>query len=149
MWTLQTSLAYLGDPGRGLRRSGGPHYHVCIPYPHPPPSQGLNHLHCSAKLDGTENDLPVGTPFQLAGFPTLKFKPAGSREFLDYKGDRSVESLIEFIQANSNNNLTHPTKTSEPEEASNPEVPPAPTPEVIPEDVTPEASPSHAPREDL
>ena len=52
----------------------------------------------SAKLDGTENDIPPSAGFRVAGFPTLKFKAAGSSEFIDYDGDRTLESLIEFVE---------------------------------------------------
>ncbi|TFY82706.1 hypothetical protein EWM64_g1306 [Hericium alpestre] len=58
-----------------------------------------------AKMEATENDLPPSVPFRVAGFPTIKFKPAGSREFLDYEGDRSLESLIAFVEENAKNNL--------------------------------------------
>ena len=54
-------------------------------------------------MDATENDVPPSAPFEVAGFPTLKFKPAGGRDFIDYNGDRSLESLIEFVMENSNN----------------------------------------------
>jgi len=53
-----------------------------------------------AQMDATENDIPPQAPFKVSGFPTLKFRPAGSSEFVDYNGDRSLESLIEFIEAN-------------------------------------------------
>lgn len=56
-------------------------------------------------MDATENDLPPSVDFRIQGFPTLKFKPAGSKEFLDFNGDRSLESLIEFIEENAKNNL--------------------------------------------
>lgn len=59
----------------------------------------------SAKMEATENDLPPSVPFRVAGFPTLKFKPAGSREFLDYDGDRSLESLVAFVEENAKNSL--------------------------------------------
>ena len=51
-------------------------------------------------MDATENDIPAQAPFTVAGFPTLKFRPAGVSEFIDYNGDRSLESLIEFIEVN-------------------------------------------------
>lgn len=51
-------------------------------------------------MDATENDLPAGLPFRVEGFPTLKFRPAGSDEYIEYEGDRSLESLVEFIDAN-------------------------------------------------
>jgi protein disulfide-isomerase A1 len=49
-------------------------------------------------MDATENDIPPQAPFRVQGFPTLKFRPAGSSEFIDYNGDRSLESLIEFVE---------------------------------------------------
>jgi protein disulfide-isomerase A1 len=58
-----------------------------------------------AKMEATENDLPASVPFRVAGFPTIKFKPAGSREFLDYEGDRSLESLVAFVEENAKNSL--------------------------------------------
>lgn len=53
-----------------------------------------------AQMDATENDIPPTAPFKVQGFPTLKFRPAGSEEWVDYQGDRSLESLVEFIEAN-------------------------------------------------
>jgi len=58
-----------------------------------------------AKMEAQENDLPVSVPFRISGFPTLKFKPAGSREFLDYDGDRSLESLVAFVEEHAKNSL--------------------------------------------
>jgi protein disulfide-isomerase A1 len=51
-------------------------------------------------MDATANDIPPQATFRVQGFPTLKFRPAGSSEFVDYNGDRSLESLIEFIESN-------------------------------------------------
>jgi protein disulfide-isomerase A1 len=56
-------------------------------------------------MDATENDVPPSAPFHVGGFPTLKFKPAGSNEFIDYDGDRTLESLIEFVEKNAKNPL--------------------------------------------
>jgi len=67
-----------------------------------------------AKLDATENDLPASVPFRVSGFPTLKFKPAGARDFVDYEGDRSLESLIEFVEATAKN----PIPAAKPAQAS-------------------------------
>lgn len=64
-----------------------------------------------AKMDATANDLPPSAGFSISSFPTLKFKPAGTRDFVDYKGDRSLESLIEFIKANSNNPIEEAATT--------------------------------------
>jgi len=58
-----------------------------------------------AKMEATENDLPPSVSFRVAGFPTIKFKPAGTREFLDYDGDRSLENLIAFVEENAKNSL--------------------------------------------
>jgi len=58
-----------------------------------------------AKLEAQENDLPTSVPFHISGFPTLKFKPAGTHDFLDYEGDRSLESLISFVEENAKNSL--------------------------------------------
>jgi len=51
------------------------------------------------------NDLPASAPFRVNGFPTIKFKQAGTREFIDYEGDRSLESLIEFVETHAKNPL--------------------------------------------
>ena len=72
----------------------------------------------SAKLEAQDNDLPPSVPFRISGFPTLKFKRAGSRDFIDYEGDRSYESLISFIEEHAKNSLVLPEtvepKTEEP-----------------------------------
>jgi len=69
-----------------------------------------------AKFEATENDLPPSVPFRIAGFPTLKFKKAGTKEFIDYDGDRSLESLIAFVEENAANNLeAKPASTPEQE----------------------------------
>lgn len=51
------------------------------------------------KMDGTENDVPPHADITLQGFPTLLLKPAGKgeRTFVRYEGDRTLESLAEFI----------------------------------------------------
>ncbi|KAL7419228.1 protein disulfide-isomerase precursor [Cryptotrichosporon argae] len=51
-----------------------------------------------AQMDATENDIPPAAPFRVQGFPTLKFRPAGQADFIDYNGDRSLESLVEFVE---------------------------------------------------
>ncbi|CAE6506462.1 unnamed protein product [Rhizoctonia solani] len=71
------------------------------------------------KMDATTNDLPASAGLKIAGFPTIKFKPAGSKTFVDYEGDRSLESLVEFIQNNTKNNVSQPKpKPTESETAS-------------------------------
>lgn len=56
-------------------------------------------------MDATTNDVPPSVGFQVSGFPTIKLKPAGTREFIDYEGDRSLESLIEFVTKHAKNPL--------------------------------------------
>jgi protein disulfide-isomerase A1 len=70
-------------------------------------TQFVHGIFVSAKLEAQENDLPASVPFRVTGFPTLKFKQAGSKAFIDYDGDRSLESLIEFVEANAKNSLEH------------------------------------------
>lgn len=50
-----------------------------------------------AKMDGTENDLPVEAGFTVSGFPTLKFFKADTNEMIDFNGGRDLESLKQFI----------------------------------------------------
>ncbi|TFK75865.1 disulfide isomerase [Pluteus cervinus] len=71
-----------------------------------------------AKMEATENDLPASVPFRVSGFPTLKFKAAGSRDFIDYEGDRSLESLIAFVQEHAKNSLEPPAAVPVQEEAA-------------------------------
>jgi len=63
-----------------------------------------------AKFDAPENDLSTAVPFRVAGFPTLKFKPAGTKDWIDYDGDRSLESLISFVDEHAVNSLVAPAK---------------------------------------
>jgi len=59
-------------------------------------------------MEAQENDLPPSVPFRISGFPTIKFKPAGGREFIDYEGDRSLESMIAFIEEHAKNSVELP-----------------------------------------
>ncbi|GAA5891706.1 hypothetical protein JCM8208_007376 [Rhodotorula glutinis] len=61
-----------------------------------------------AKFDATENDVPPSAGFRVAGFPTIKFKAAGSSEWVSYEGDRSLDSLVEFLEANATNDINEP-----------------------------------------
>lgn len=70
-----------------------------------PPLVLISYCFYSAKMDATENDIPPSAPFRVSGFPTIKFKAAGSRDFIDYDGDRSLESLIEFVEQHAKNPL--------------------------------------------
>lgn len=72
----------------------------------------------ASRFDATENDIPASAGFRVQGFPTIKFKPAGAKEWIEYDGsflldsrsrrwsdsiagDRSLDSLIEFVESNS------------------------------------------------
>ena len=70
---------------------------------------------CSAKFEAQENDLPPSVPFRISGFPTLKLKPAGSRDFIDYEGDRSFESLVAFVEQHAKNSLEIPIVEESPQ----------------------------------
>lgn len=84
-------------------------------------------------MDATANDLPGSAGFKINGFPTIKFKPAGSKTFVDYEGDRSLESLIEFVQTNAKNKLVEPKPSPSTSEASStPASTPASTPSPSP-----------------
>ncbi|KAF9351238.1 protein disulfide-isomerase precursor [Mortierella sp. AD094] len=58
-----------------------------------------------AKLDATANDLPTDVPFQIQGFPTIKFRKAGSSEYIDYNGGRTEEDIVSFITENAVNKV--------------------------------------------
>ncbi|KAG1833313.1 thioredoxin-like protein [Suillus variegatus] len=76
-----------------------------------------------AKMESQENDLPASAPFRISGFPTLKFKPAGSREFLEYNGDRELESLVAYVQEHAKNSLKPSVKAPENESQATFEAP--------------------------
>jgi protein disulfide-isomerase A1 len=73
-------------------------------------------------MEAQENDLPSSVPFRVSGFPTLKFKQAGSKEFMDYDGDRSLESLISFVEENAKNPLEHKPRPPAQNESKHEEV---------------------------
>ncbi|BGP19804.1 hypothetical protein JCM10213_003113 [Rhodosporidiobolus nylandii] len=61
-----------------------------------------------AKFDATENDIPSSAGFRVSGFPTIKFKAAGSNEWISYEGDRSLDSFVEFLEGNATNDIATP-----------------------------------------
>ncbi|EXX78145.1 protein disulfide isomerase PDI1 [Rhizophagus irregularis DAOM 197198w] len=73
-----------------------------------------------AKMDSTENDLPPKAKFQIAGFPTIKLFKAGDNEIVDYSGDRSYESLVEFLDKNAHNKVDLESSTPEPSSSKEP-----------------------------
>lgn len=80
-------------------------------------------------MEAQENDLPPSAPFKVQGFPTIKFRPAGSKDFIDYDGDRSLESLIAFVEENAKNSL-EPSAAAPVETVAEPEVAETETAEV-------------------
>ncbi|KAF9193206.1 protein disulfide-isomerase precursor [Haplosporangium sp. Z 767] len=58
-----------------------------------------------AKIDATANDLPSSLPFTVSGYPTIKFKKAGSTEYMDYNGERTKESFVDFLNKNAVNKV--------------------------------------------
>lgn len=58
-----------------------------------------------AKMDATANDVPPSAGFSVASFPTIKFKPAGSKEFLDYESDRTLDAFVDYIKMNGKNKV--------------------------------------------
>ncbi|MCO5571733.1 hypothetical protein L7F22_025481 [Adiantum nelumboides] len=59
-----------------------------------------------AKMDGaTTNDVPPSAGFSVQSFPTIKFRKAGSKEFMDFNGDRTLEGFVDFIGLNAVNKV--------------------------------------------
>ena len=51
-----------------------------------------------AKVDTTDGDNEeLGSQFEVQGFPTIKYFPAGSSEPVDYESARDLDSLVEFV----------------------------------------------------
>ncbi|KAH8921326.1 protein disulfide isomerase [Atractiella rhizophila] len=59
-----------------------------------------------SKLDGTTNDIPPSAGFKVQGFPTIKFKAAGSDHFIDYDGARDLADFVEFLSRHAKNDIT-------------------------------------------
>ena len=60
-----------------------------------------------AKMDATENDIPIDAKVNLEGFPTLiLFRANAQKEQVPYKGDRSLKDLANFVKNNAVNQIT-------------------------------------------
>ncbi len=59
-------------------------------------------------MEMQENDLPSSAPFRIKGFPTIKFKPAGSRTFIDYNRLRTLNDFVAFAEEHAGNSLEIP-----------------------------------------
>jgi protein disulfide-isomerase A1 len=60
-----------------------------------------------AKMDATENDLPLDANVNIEGFPTvILFKANAQNEQVPYKGDRSLKDLANFVKQNAVNQIS-------------------------------------------
>jgi len=62
-----------------------------------------------AKMDATANDIPPSAGYALSGFPTLLLYKAKDNTLVEYNGDRSLLSFIEFISENAVSSFTPKT----------------------------------------
>ncbi|KAJ2803239.1 protein disulfide-isomerase precursor [Coemansia helicoidea] len=61
-----------------------------------------------AKMDAIANDVPSSEPaLQVYGFPTIVFVRAEDNAIVEYNGNRSLESLVDFIEENAANKITY------------------------------------------
>ncbi|OUM64207.1 hypothetical protein PIROE2DRAFT_51355 [Piromyces sp. E2] len=68
-----------------------------------------------ARMDATENDIPASSPWNnLEGFPTvILFKADDKNTPIVYEGDRSKDSIYEFLKKNAVNEVKVPEKKEE------------------------------------
>ncbi|KAJ2644753.1 protein disulfide-isomerase precursor [Coemansia sp. RSA 1694] len=61
-----------------------------------------------AKMNGALNDIPSNDPkLSIPGYPTIVLIRAGDNKIVQYDGDRSAESFVEFVRANGAHPLSH------------------------------------------
>ncbi|KAJ1876443.1 protein disulfide-isomerase precursor [Kickxella alabastrina] len=59
-------------------------------------------------MDATANDIPSGDPaLQIQGFPTIVLIRGEDNAIVEYHGNRSIESLIEFVEENTAEKITY------------------------------------------
>ncbi|KAK3834511.1 MAG: hypothetical protein J3R72DRAFT_403878 [Linnemannia gamsii] len=58
-----------------------------------------------AKMDAVANDIPSSVPFTVDGYPTIKFKKAGSKDYIEYEGERTTEAFVAFLEKNAVNKV--------------------------------------------
>ncbi|KAI8866428.1 protein disulfide isomerase, partial [Ramicandelaber brevisporus] len=58
-----------------------------------------------ANFNGADNDIPISdSEYQFQGFPTIKLIKADSNEVVEYNGNRTLESFVEFIAEHATHN---------------------------------------------
>ncbi|UZJ53027.1 hypothetical protein CBS101457_002347 [Exobasidium rhododendri] len=75
-----------------------------------------------AKMDATLNDIPPSAGFQVQSFPTIKFKAAGSQDFIDYEGERTLDGFVDYINLNGANKVNVNISDAKSEEGTKEEV---------------------------
>ncbi|KAJ2314783.1 protein disulfide-isomerase precursor, partial [Coemansia sp. RSA 2704] len=61
-----------------------------------------------AKMDAIANDVPSSeSALQIYGFPTIVFIRGEDNAIVEYTGNRSIESLVEFIEENAATKITY------------------------------------------
>ena len=62
-----------------------------------------------AQMDATNNDAPPGVITGVGGFPTLLLFPAKQKNKpIEFKGNKNVQEILQFIQKKSNNKFALP-----------------------------------------
>ncbi|XP_068672295.1 protein disulfide-isomerase 2-like [Montipora foliosa] len=64
-----------------------------------------------AKMDSTANEVES---VKIQSFPTLKYFPKDSDEIVDYKGGRTLDTLVKFIESEGKESNEEPTEGEEP-----------------------------------
>lgn len=75
-----------------------------------------------AKMDATANDIPPSAGFQVQSFPTIKFKAAGTKDWIEFTGDRSLEGFVDFISLNGKHKVSVDLEPVNSTEGSDPAV---------------------------
>ncbi|KAJ2389280.1 protein disulfide-isomerase precursor [Coemansia sp. RSA 2603] len=76
-----------------------------------------------AKMDAIANDIPSSDPaLQIQGFPTIVLIRGEDNAIVEYHGDRTVESFIEFLEENAANSITYDKAALVDEDAEEEEV---------------------------
>lgn len=63
-----------------------------------------------AKMDSTANELEE---VKIQSFPTIKFFPKGSKEIVDYNGERTLDGFTKFLESGGKSDATEETEDFE------------------------------------